>query len=211
MELSPAAVRVACSLVEKALSTPQSYPLSLNALRTACNQATNREPVTEYDDTEIQAALDELRAHPLVKSVYARGSRVPKHAHLLDEHLDLDEAQTAVLAVLGLRGPQTVGELRLRTERMHAFADLEDVQHSLEGLAQHPFGALAVELPRQPGQSQVRWAHLLSGEPDLTTLAAPTGVRPTAAGAEVDALRAEVDRLRAELEALRSRLDAAGL
>ena len=166
MELSPPAQRVLGCLVEKALATPQQYPLSANALRTACNQSTGRDPVVDYDDEDVQAGLDDLKAHQLVRTEYARGSRVPKTAHRLGEQLDLDDAQMAVLALLLLRGPQTVGELRSRADRMHAFASRELAEAVLQSLAAHRFGALVALQERQPGQKEARWAHLLGDRED---------------------------------------------
>lgn len=161
MELSPTGQRVLGCLVEKALATPQQYPLSLNALRTACNQTTGRDPVVDYDEDDVRAGLDDLKTQQLVRTEYARGSRTPKSAHRLDEQLDIDDAQMAVLALLLLRGPQTVGELRSRSERMHAFASLELLEAVLQSLAAHRFGALVALQERRPGQKEARWAHLL--------------------------------------------------
>lgn len=171
MELSPTGQRVLGCLVEKALATPQQYPLSVNALRTACNQTTGRDPVVDFSDEDVRAGLDDLRTLQLMRTEYARGSRVPKYAHRLMDLLDLDEAQQAVLALLLLRGPQTVGELRSRAERMHAFGSRELVEAVLGSLAAHRFGALVELQPRQPGQKEARWAHLLG--PGLPA-AAPT-------------------------------------
>ncbi len=218
LQLSPAALRVVGALVEKELTTPQQYPLTLNALRAACNQATARDPVTAYTDDELLAALDELKRAQLVTTAYARGSRVPRFEQQLDAHLDLDRRQTAVLAVLLLRGPQTVGELRQRTDRMADLDSLEEVQEILDGLVAHPYGdPLVTRLPRRPGQSQDRWAHLLGGD---VAVAAPvdTPSAPSAPGPvgddladEVATLVVEVERLREEVAGLRRRLDDAGL
>lgn len=172
MDLTPEGQRVLGCLVEKALATPQQYPLSLNALRTACNQTTGRDPVVDYDDEDVRAGLDDLKRNELVRTEYARGSRVPKSAHRLGEQLDLDDAQMAVLAVLLLRGPQTVGELRSRADRMHAFTSLELVEGVLQSLAAHRFGALVALQERRPGQKEARWAHLLG----------PGAAAPTADG-----------------------------
>ncbi len=167
MELEPAAQRVLGCLVEKALATPQQYPLSVNALRNACNQTTGRDPVVDYSDEDVRAGLDELKAHQLVRTEYARGSNTPKSAHRLGDLLDLDEAQQALLGLLLLRGPQTVGELRSRSERMHAFSSRELVEAVLQSLAAHRFGALVELQERRPGQKEARWAHLL-GPQDAT-------------------------------------------
>ena len=177
MELTAAGQRVLGCLVEKALATPQQYPLSLNALRAACNQATGRDPVVDYDDEDVRAGLDDLKAHQLVRTEYARGSHTPKSAHRLAEQLDVDDAQMAVLALLLLRGPQTVGELRSRADRMHGFASLELVEAVLQSLATHRFGPLVALQDRQPGQKEARWAHQL-GAP----VPEPTGTAAGGAG-----------------------------
>lgn len=175
MELTPPGQRVLGCLVEKAMATPQQYPLSLNALRTACNQTTGRDPVVDYEDDDVRAGLDDLKSHELVRTEYARGSRTPKSAHRLDEQLDLDDAQMAVLAVLLLRGPQTVGELRTRSERMHGFSSLELVEAVLQSLASHRFGPLVALQERRPGQKEARWAHLLGPAPSAAADPAGSG------------------------------------
>lgn len=163
MELSTTAQRVLGCLVEKALATPDHYPLSLNALRNACNQTTGRDPVVDYDEAAVEAGIDGLKAHQLVRTEYARGSRVPKTAHRLDQQLDLDEAQLALLGLLLLRGPQTVGELRSRSGRMHTFGSTELVEAVLGSLATHRFGPMVAQLPKEPGRREARWHHLLGG------------------------------------------------
>jgi uncharacterized protein len=178
VRLSPQGQRVLGCLVEKALATPDHYPLSLNALRSACNQSTGRDPVVAYDDEDVRAGLDDLKTHQLVRTEYARSSRVPKAAHRLDEQLDLDAAQQTVLALLLLRGPQTPGELRSRAGRMHTFASVELVEAVLGSLASHRFGALVELRPKEPGRREARWAHLL-GAP--TSADAPAE-SPAAAG-----------------------------
>lgn len=185
MELIPEGQRVLGCLVEKALATPQQYPLSLNALRTACNQTTGRDPVVDYAEDDVRAGLDALKAHQLVRTEYARGSRVPKSAHRLGEQLDLDEAQQAVLGLLLLRGPQTVGELRTRAERMHAFSSLELVEAVLQSLAAHRFGALVALQERRPGQKEARWAHLLGPDGTADVAGTPAAAAPAPAGRHV--------------------------
>ncbi|MEE8601888.1 YceH family protein [Euzebya tangerina] len=214
MRLSDLALRVLGSLIEKAMATPQSYPLSVNALRSAANQTTNRDPVTAYSEDDISAGLKELAAGELIRAAYARRSSTPKYEHLLDQHLEISDAEVAVLGVLMLRGPQTMGELRQRTERLHAFDEIGDVAATLDRLADHPFGALAVEMDRQPGQKETRWAHLLGAEEP--SVGAPVEVPTTtptpdgggeAGQSEMAALREEVRSLRAEVEAVTARLD----
>jgi uncharacterized protein YceH (UPF0502 family) len=165
MRLTPRGQRVLGCLIEKAMATPDQYPLSLNALRTACNQTTGRDPVVEYEERDVQAGLTDLRQHELVKTEYGRSSRVPKQAHRLGEHLDLDVAQQAVLALLLLRGPQTPGELRSRAGRMHTFETVETVEAVLTSLAEHRFGAMVRLLPKEPGRREARWAHDLGDVP----------------------------------------------
>ena len=145
-------------LVEKQRTTPDQYPLSLNALRLACNQATNRDPVVDYDDAEIRAALDHLARRGWVRLASGPGSRVAKFRHLLDDALGRVPSQIALLAVLMLRGPQTPGELKQRVDRLYPFGSIEDVEQALAALAD---AELTEKLPRRPGQSQDRWRHLL--------------------------------------------------
>jgi uncharacterized protein len=164
MRLSPQAQRVLGCLVEKALATPDHYPLSANALRTACNQSTGRDPVVDYTEEDVRAGVEDLKPHQLVRTEYARGSRVPKTAHRLGEQLDLDEAQQTLLGLLLLRGPQTPAELRARAARMYTFDSLELVEAVLGSLANHRFGALAELRPREPGRREARWAHLLGDQ-----------------------------------------------
>lgn len=211
MELTPPALRVLGCLVEKAMATPQQYPLSVNALQNACNQLTGRDPVVDYDEETVRAGLDDLKAHQLVKAEYARSSRTPKYAHRLAEQLDLDAPQMAVLALLLLRGDQTVGELRGRAERMHTFGSLEDVDATLQALATHRFGPLAVLLPRAPGQKEPRWAHQLGGDAPVTEAVgqgAPVTASPPPPGGRIDRLEDEVADLRRLVEGLAEQVRA---
>ena len=165
MDLDGVEIRVLGCLIEKQRTTPDQYPLSLNSLRLACNQATNREPVVDYDEATIRAALDRLSRRGWARLASGPGSRVAKYRHLLDEALGRVPSQIALLAVLMLRGPQTPGELKQRVERLYPYASTEDVQHALDALAAE---GLAERLPRRAGQSQDRWRQLLggaSGEP----------------------------------------------
>jgi uncharacterized protein YceH (UPF0502 family) len=161
VELDAVETRVLGCLVEKQRTTPEQYPLSLNALRLACNQATNRDPVVEYDEATVRAAVDRLSRRGLVRLASGPGSRVAKYRHLLDEELGRVPSQIALLAVLLLRGPQTPGELKQRVERLYPYGSIVDVEHALEALAEHE---LVERLPRRPGQSQDRWHHLLGAE-----------------------------------------------
>ncbi len=197
MELSAPAARVLGALIEKSLATPQGYPLSMAALLTACNQQTNRDPVTDHDERTVRDALDELKAADLVRTVYVARSSTPKYAHKAADELDLKPSGQALLAVLLLRGPQTVGELRARSERLHEFESLAAVDAALRDLAAHPYQPLLAEQPRRPGQKEARFAHLLS---PLDAQAQPAADLPDAA----DDLRAAVATLREEVAALRA-------
>ena len=178
--LGPADVRVLGSLLEKQRTTPDAYPLSLNALRLACNQSTNRDPVVDYDEAQVREALHRLERRGLVRLASGRGSRAAKYRHLLAEALPMSDAEQATMAVLMLRGAQTPGELKQRTERMHAFAHLEDVSATLARLIER---GLVQRLPRRPGQKEERYEQLLDG---------PSGSDPYAAqGPPVEADRAE--------------------
>ena len=161
MDVDAAEIQVLGCLIEKQRTTPDQYPLSLNALRLACNQATNRDPVVDYDEATIRAALDRLSRRGWVRLASGPGSRVAKYRHLLDDALGRVPSQIALLAVLMLRGPQTPGELKQRVERLYPYSSLEDVQRALDALAEHE---LVERLPRRPGQSQDRWRQLLGGD-----------------------------------------------
>ena len=161
MDADAVEIRILGCLVEKQRTTPDQYPLSLNALRLACNQATNRDPVVDYDDAELRAALDRLSRRSWVRLASGPGSRVAKYRHLLDDALGRVPSQIALLAVLMLRGAQTPGELKQRVERLYPYPSIEDVEQALEALAA---AELAEKLPRRPGQSQDRWRQLLGGD-----------------------------------------------
>jgi len=207
VDADPVEIRVLGCLIEKQRTTPDAYPLSLNSLRLACNQATNRDPVVEYDEPTIRHALDGLSRRGWTRLASGPGSRAVKFRHLLDEAVGVDGAEISVLAVLMLRGPQTPGELKGRTERLHRFSGLEEVDEVLTRLSERE---LVTRLPRRPGQKEERYAQLLGGEP----VDEPAPSRLPAASeeddrlAEVEAalreLRDEVATLRAELGALRS-------
>ena len=215
-DLSFAEQRVLGCLLEKQRTTPDQYPLSLNALRLACNQTTNREPVADFDEATIRDALQRLGHRRLTRLASYHGSRASKYRHLLDEALGVDAADQAVLAILLLRGPQTPGELKQRTERLHPFASLEDVEQQLDRLIERE---LVARLDRRPGQKEVRYAHLLgAGEPaaaEAPAAAAWSPAPPPPAPAPDDglaprlaALEAEVGARREELARLRAELGA---
>ncbi len=207
--------RVVGALIEKRLTTPQQYPLTLNALVLACNQTSNRAPVVDYDESVVELALSQLKDQHLVRFVLpSHGRSVVRYRQVLDEVLGVDERQLALLAVLLLRGPQTVGELRSRTERMATFDDLGSVEHDLDLMAELSDG-LVERLERRPGQKEERWRQLLAEDQvEAPGEAGTVGVDPRASvvsptgsvdelRAEVSALRSEVDELRAELSELR--------
>ena len=208
--LDPVEIRVLGCLVEKDMTTPEYYPLTLNALKAACNQKSNREPVMALAETDVVRALDGLRFKGLALQS-ADGGRVPKYAHSLPAKLHLDPAELAVLAVLMLRGPQTVGELRTRCERLHAFADLAAVETVLDELAERE-PPLTVRLPRRPGRKEHRYAQLLGKEPEFREAdqvpeeAATRQVR--AENERIAALEEEIAALRSEMEALRQEFAA---
>ena len=163
--LSLLETRVLGVLVEKQHTVPDTYPLTLNALVAGCNQKTSRDPVLEATEAEVQAVVDRLKGLSLV--VESSGGRVMRYAHNVGRVLGVPAQAVALLTVIMLRGPQTVGELRIHSDRLHRFADISSVEAFLEELAQRPAGPLVVELPRQPGARETRWAHLLSGAPAL--------------------------------------------
>jgi len=170
-------IRVLGCLIEKQRTTPDAYPLSLNSLRLACNQTTNRDPVVVYEEREIKAALDRLSNRGWTRFASGASSRALKYRHLFDEALSLSGEEISLLGVLMLRGPQTVGELKQRSERLHRFASTAEVAQSLDGLAGRE---LVVRLDRRPGQKEERWAHLLGGDVEDAETAAPmqTASRP---------------------------------
>lgn len=220
--LDPVEVRALGSLIEKQITTPEYYPLTLNSLVTACNQTTNRHPVVSYDEGAVSRALESLRTKNLIWAV--RGGRAPKYEHRFSEQSKLAKPEIAVMCVLMLRGPQTVGEIRGRTGRLHEFASLEEVEGVLESLmsAQPPFAA---KLPRLPGTKESRYAHRLGGEvhaeeheaqpraepatmePGTTDVRAESERMARLEG-EVEALREELQELRRQLLEFKSRLDS---
>lgn len=195
--LDPVALRVLGALAEKEATVPDTYPMTLRGLQGACNQKNSRDPVTDLDEATIQRTLDELKARNLVRFVYAsHGARTTKYRHVLHERLGLDPAELALVTVLLLRGAQTVNELRTRTERAHAFAGGEEVVAALERLADRT-EPLVVHLPRQSGQKETRWAHLLGGDVDVEALAAAA---PAPGPQATPAPRAGLEGRLAELE-----------
>ena len=197
-------VRVLGSLIEKEFTTPDTYPLTLNALTAACNQTTNREPVMTLDESTVSRSIDDLTRRGLVREVHRSDSRAKRWRQTLSEKLSLHQAETAVMCVLMLRGPQTTGEIKTRATRLFNFNDLAQVDITLRALMDLST-PLAIELPRQPGQKEVRFAHLLAGEPDITAI--PQTEPPTAKSNRIDALEAEMAALRSEMAELKARFD----
>jgi uncharacterized protein len=203
-------VRVLGSLIEKQITTPANYPLTLNALTAACNQTSNRDPVLGLEEAAVLDSLAELTRRSLVRQVYRSDSRAKRYRHLVPETLNLHDAETAVLCVLMLRGAQTAGEIRTRTARLFEFRDLAHVDITLQTLMTLP-EPLVAQLPRQPGQKEVRYAHLLAGEPEADAphaAAEPAAAEPApAAASRLETLEEEVASLRSEVAELRSLLE----
>jgi len=200
--LSPLETRVLGVLVEKELTTPDYYPLSLNALVAGCNQKTSRDPVMGITEEEVQGALDELKERKLVTHSWGASRRVVRYSHTLPQVLGTDAGTTALIVTLMLRGAQTAGELRIACDRLYQFADLSSVDAYLSEMAERPGGALVVKLPKQPGSREHRWVHLLNGPVDVTAEHSPPRSGP-ADGASLAALQAEVAALREEVAELR--------
>jgi uncharacterized protein YceH (UPF0502 family) len=215
MQLDQIQLRVLGALIEKEITTPENYPLSLNALINACNQRSSRDPVLDLDEEQVRQALHTLE--DLALTIPVRDARVPKYEHRIRTVLNLRRDETAVLCLLMLRGPQTPGELRSRADRLFTFDDLAAVQSTLERLAARATGESANEtgplttiLPRQPGSREARYAHLLGGPPDLSTAYPVASERYEAAAIHTDRLarlEAEVAALSAALEALQARVN----
>jgi len=211
MDADAVEIRVAGCLLEKQRTTPDAYPLSLNALRLACNQATNRDPVVSYDEATVVEALRRTALRGWTRLASGAGSRARKYRHLLDEALDADAAELSLLAVLMLRGPQTPGELKQRTERLHPFDDLAGIHETLEKLIARGYVA---RLERRPGQKEERYEHLLGGDEGSAvsaeadeSAAPPEGVVPEPVGDDrLDRLERELAELREQVRLLRAAL-----
>ncbi len=218
--MNPVEARVIGSLAEKQLTTPQQYPLTLNALVLACNQSSNRDPVVAYDETTVEVALSSLKEAGLLRFVHpAQGRSATRYRQVLDERFSLDSRSLSILAVLVLRGPQTVGELRARTERMADFGNLNDVETQLERLGSGS-DPLVCRLSRRPGQKEERWAELLTSvtpEPSTTTDSGATvtvtvtdedvHVRSVSLSDTVTTLRADVDALQNEIVEIKAMVE----
>jgi hypothetical protein len=209
LNLTPIEARILGCLIEKERTVPESYPLTLNSLITACNQTTNREPVTAYDESAVDAGISSLREKKLATVVFGAGSRVQKYRHNLPDHFELDRRDIAVLCVLMLRGPQTAGELRARTERLFHFATLPELEECLAGLERGDAPLIKL-LPQMPGQKERRYVELFSAEPPggWEQAAAPVAAPGRAAREDgrIEALEASVAALREEVASLREQL-----
>ena len=208
MELTPVETRVLGCLLEKERTTPDSYPLTLNSLFLACNQSTNRDPIMALGEREIEEALDGLRQKKLATVVFGGGSRVQKYRHILPDTFNFSPQDYALLCVLLLRGPQTLGELRGRTERLASFPALADVENTLTALGEGTEPLVRL-LPMRPGQKERRYVQLLSGEPAEPSPDEPTapGVSASTYSPRLEALEADLADLRAQVGALRESLD----
>ena len=216
MNFTPVQSRIVGCLIEKEMATPDNYPLTMNGLLAACNQTSNRNPVTRFEEPTVSNALENLRAMNVVRIVYSRSNRADKYRHVLHEMLALEPEHLALLAVMLLRGPQTASELRMRTERLHPFADQQEVDDALRELAGRN-EPLVARLERRPGQKESRWAHLLGGDlaealagddddDRAESRPAPRADRVAALEEMVADLRADLDRLQAAHRALVTRL-----
>lgn len=202
--LSLLETRVLGVLAEKQLTVPDTYPLTLNALVSGCNQKSSRDPVIDAHESEVQAAIDSLKALTLV--VESSGGRVARYAHNIERVLHLPSQSVAILVMLMLRGHQTAGELRINCERLHKFADISSVEAFLQELAERAAGSLVVELPRQPGSRENRWAHLLSGEPAIehSRPASPQAAGDALSLSEIATLKLKVASLESEMGELKA-------
>lgn len=206
--LTPIELRVLGSLIEKQITTPEYYPLTLNSLTAACNQKNNRNPVTSFSESDVEEALYNLRDKNLAYVFHGSTSRVPKYKHVAPEVLHLSAPEVAAMCVLMLSGPQTVGEIRTRGSRLYPFNGMEEVEETLRSLSDRDGEPLVMKLPRQPGQKDARFVQLLSGEPDIEQMTeASVGERASRRASESDRiakLEAEVQELRQQIENLTS-------
>lgn len=218
IDLTPEEQRVLGALIEKQYTTPDTYPLTMNGLISACNQVSNRNPVVSYDEATIHAALDGLRDKGLTRVVYSQSNRATKYRQVFEETRQLTRAEIAVLCGLLLRGPQTVGELRTRSERIHPFGSLGEVEETLARLSRPGLieedGPRVVRMERQPGQKEARFTHLLGVSaavdeavaPAVSAVSAMSAASSSGLADEVRQLRADLDALRAEFDALKAEL-----
>lgn len=208
--LSDIETRVLGSLVEKQVTTPEYYPLTLNALTAACNQKNNRNPVTSYSEDEVSRGLESLREKNLAYVFYGSSSRVPKYKHVAPEVLHLNAAELALMCVLMLRGGQTPGELRGNASRLYDFSGLEEIEQTLNGLMSRDGDPVVARLPRQPGQKEVRFVHLLNGEPTPELVVESSAPRrpPPPSSDRVSILEQEVASLKSQVQHLQEQFDS---
>lgn len=210
--LTPIEIRVLGSLIEKQITTPEYYPLTLNALTAACNQKNNRNPVTSFSESDIDEALYTLREKNLAYVFHGSTSRVPKYKHVAPEVMHLSPPEIAVMCVLMLSGPQTIGEIRTRGARLYEFSGLEEAEETLRGLAAREDEPLVMKLPRQPGQKDARFVHLLSGTPDveevIESMTAERGPRRTSESERVANLEQQVQSLTEQVAKLTEQFES---
>jgi uncharacterized protein YceH (UPF0502 family) len=199
-------VRIIGALIEKELTTPVYYPLTVNSLMNACNQKSNRDPVVSFDDQTVETALDSLRGKGLARRVTGSDIRVAKYRQSFTEKLNLTSEETAITCVLMLRGAQTTGELKNRTGRMHEFESLASVEEILKNLAERE-NPLVIKLPRQAGMKESRYAHLLSGKPEIEKKEAQKNIEAEADQNKIEVIQIELELLKAKLEDLQSQFD----
>ncbi|HZS06877.1 MAG TPA: YceH family protein [Blastocatellia bacterium] len=210
--LNEVEIRIIGALIEKQISTPDYYPMTLNALTNACNQKSSRDPVVSYDEQTVVRGLDSLREKKLAYVFHGSESRVPKYGHIFDKSFGLAPAETAAMCVLMLRGPQTPGEIRSRTGSLYSFSDLAEVEAALNQLETKEPDPLIIRLPRQPGTKESRYAHLLAGKPDFAEFEAvarerePARIRVQADNERIAKLEEEVRLLREEVSELKQQL-----
>lgn len=201
--LNDSEVRILACLIEKEITTPEYYPLSLNSLTNACNQKSNRNPIVSYDEADVTRGLGSLQEKGLVRKTLTSGDRVSKYLHTILDGFDLSRQEMAILCELMLRGPQTVGEVRSRTERMSVFESLEEVENSLQGLAEHD-PPLTLKMPRETGRKERRYMHLfLGGIETLHDFSAEPAAIQMSSQEKIKKLEEEIVRLRSELEELK--------
>lgn len=211
IHLSPVEARVIGCLIEKAITTPDQYPLSLNALANACNQKSNRDPVLDLDERTVQAAVDALAKKHLVLEKSGFGSRVPKYQHRFCNTgfgtLEFSAIETAIICELLLRGPQTPGELRARASRMAQVRDVSEIESALTHLSSRADGPFVVRLPREPGRREARYAHLFSGEPEIAATPEPEPEAPSAPSGGAHSLESRLERLEALIGELQKEVE----
>ena len=200
IQLKEVDVRLLGALIEKESTTPEYYPLSLHALTNACNQKSNRDPVVNYSEETVKQSVESLREKKLTLLVTGAGGRVSKYKHTFANRFDVNDKEMAVLCILMLRGPQTVGEIRGRTGRLYNFGDLAEVTETLDGLINRPGDPYVLQLLRQLGRKEVRYAHLLSGQPDIPQSQDLTGPSGMAKSDRIAELEEELSALRIEFE-----------